>query len=448
MPFPKFRSRWAIPFRGSKSIRLHATQSGSPVIFSKALKLDGYEFKRLELSQRGDVMFGEDATGEVFVKIAFFRHASKYRSVFEESLVIEDLNSKGAVSCPGFVSRGKLQRDQLPAEIGSGEESSLDYFITRNVRSSPSCTTADLLLAISEQQQLGWFQGDLKPSNIKLDTLSGALVLVDYDQAITLTDAEITLDNVAFLNWTFEKERERYGQRDWLRHFPPHVNIQALYRQYRNGALNLADTTVYRRQRTTNTKQGVYHTVATDRVFADGVRDLYDRKQILDKLELGEGERVLDVGCNVGLLSHYLWDRGCDVTGFELDAPIVSAAKSIANILGKSISFEVVDIDSFDWGSRFDTVMLFSVFHHTENLRENGRNIAAICRRVVIECRLVESGKKPSLDSDVWHESSSWNFSSLDDLYRGLEDFFPGFKVTENFGLVDKDRYIIELKKT
>ena len=418
-----------------------------PRPLSKALKLDGFEFQHLELSQRGDVLFGADVSGEVFVKLGLAKNGSKLRSVYEESQVVEDLTSKGAVSCPEFISRGRLQGKQLPVGLGLIARSSVDYFITRNIRSSQVCTLADLLLALAEQQQLGWYQGDLKPSNIKLDAQSGALVLVDYDQAISLTAKEMDLDNFSFLNWTFDQERERFGQRDWLRHFSFRLNKKSLHRSYRNAALNLAETTVYKRQRTTNTKQGIYHTVSTDRLFADGVRDLGDRKEILDKLALAHGEKVLDVGCNVGLLSHYLWDRGCEVTGFELDAPIVSAARSIANVLGKSITFRTVDVDDYAWDSHFDTVMLFSVFHHTRNLRENGKKIAAACNRVVIECRLVESGKKPSAENNVWEESSSWRFSSLKDLYEGLEAFFPGFKVTENFGLVDKDRYVIELTK-
>lgn len=448
MSLPRFPAIFSLLFGASGTISIPEHHTSTAFWLDVPLHLAGFHFEQLRLSPRGDCLVGVDVTDKAFVKIGLAKLPGKRRSVFEESQVVEELTSKGAVSCPEFIGRGKLLAEQLPAHARPDSTGELDYFISRYVKSTRTCTISDFLLALTEQQKLGWFQGDIKPSNMRLDPETGSLVFVDYDQAVELSKEVVLLDNISFLNWTFGQELERFGQLDWLRHFPSWLSVKHLHRQYRGSALNLSQTSMYLKQRTTNTKAGVYHTVSNDRVFADGVRTLDDRKGILDRIPLSRGERVLDVGCNVGLLSHYLFDRGCEVTGFELDAPIVAAARSIANILGKKIEFEAVDIDNYIWDREFDTIMLFSIFHHTKHMSDNGRRIASACRRVVIECRLVEKGKKPSPSTLAWEESSSWNFSSLDELYVGLEDFFPGFLVTENFGSVDKDRYIIEMQRS
>lgn len=414
------------------------------------LDLEGFRFSRLSLNAKGDSLIGPDDTDAFFVKIGLEKNPRKLRSVLEESRVVEDLSSKGAVSCPSFVARGTISSDKIVSQSwsGPGGVGQLSYFIMRKLLPLKRWELGDLVLAMIEQQQLGWFQGDIKPSNLALDPATGALVLVDYDQAIELEPEEISMDNLSFLNWTFENENRRFGHDDWLRHFGGSISKAKLFSLFRDGSLNLAFTSLYKAQRTTNTKTGIYHTVRNARVFADGVRAIDDRIAILDEIHFDRNEKVLDVGCNVGLLSHYLYDRGCKVYGFEIDRFIVAAASMIANILGMKITFQAADLDHIEFEDDFDTVMLFSVFHHTKNLVANGKKIAEASKRIIIECRLVESGKKPNPGSRRWDTASKWDYESLDALYKGLEAYFPKFKVTKNFGLVDKKRYVVELKKT
>jgi hypothetical protein len=99
----------------------------------------------------------------------------------------------------------------------------------------------------------------------------------------------------------------------------------------------------------------------------------------------------------------------------------------------------------------FDTICLFSVIHHTSKLAANCRKIAAACDRVLIECRLSEHGKKPFVDKSgktKWVETSVWNYPNEEDLFIGLSNLFNGFVVNRKIGNSDKNRMLIEMKRT
>jgi 2-polyprenyl-3-methyl-5-hydroxy-6-metoxy-1,4-benzoquinol methylase len=198
-------------------------------------------------------------------------------------------------------------------------------------------------------------------------------------------------------------------------------------------------------QKTTNSQSGIYHTIDSNDVFAKGSRGLEKRAEILSQVQFSSGERVLDVGCNAGLLCEYLHDRGCKVTGVDNDPHIVVAAKILSNILGRSINYGCMDLDYVDDVGDFDTIMLFSVFHHTRNPEKNAKKITKACKRIIIETRLVENGKQP-IDGS-WVDTTRWSFQELNELTSYLERIFSGFKYTRNLGFADKGRYILELVK-
>ena len=81
--------------------------------------------------------------------------------------------------------------------------------------------------------------------------------------------------------------------------------------------------------------------------------------------------------------------------------------------------------------------------------KNNGKKIADACDRILIECRLRESGKKPVSNNgkNKWTKSSTWDYENEEDLMTGLSQLFPGFKVVKNIGYADKNRMILELLK-
>src|SRR5204863_1373623 len=122
---------------------------------------------------------------------------------------------------------------------------------------------------------------------------------------------------------------------------------------------------------------------------------------------------------------HYLDDRGANPTGVELDPHTVTAATLIARMAGRDIEYQRVDLDEDPLNTTWDTVVLLSVLHHCRRPEAAAAKIARACRRVIIECRLVERGKKPQ--AGRWQQSAEWQFADVESLVRYLESIFEGF---------------------
>ncbi len=410
-------------------------------------------FERLEAHSYGMVLFGVSLDGKKHIKIEVQHHPGKKNSIEQEYNIMKHLNNKGCVTCPEVFQHGMLSIDKILPLLNESEKkllkesgkSELPFLIQEYIKTGPNINLADVILAVIEQKALGVYQGDLKPDNLKFDEETKLSYLVDYDQAVFLDEDTMNLSNPEFFSWCNNKSKEWYRFSHFLQYFHNmtyEVNVAPMFR---NGAFNLGLTTLYKAQRTTLSAGGIYHTIATPAIYSDGERHLNQRTDLLNLIDFKKGEKVFDLGCNAGLLSNYLADRGCDVLGVELDPFLIQSAKMIANILGKEVRYESHDMDSYNITENFDTVMLFSVIHHTQKMKENGNKIAKHCTRIIIECRLKESGAKPV--DNGWVQTTVWNYDTVDHLVQGLEALFPNFKLKNNYGKVDRARYIMELEK-
>ncbi len=410
----------------------------------------GRVFSHLYLSQRRDTIVGINHNTCELIKINMFSNSRKKRGLEEEADVMRDLSQNNCISCPKLLEVGKIDHNHLFASIDGNKYSisspneNYPFIVQEYVSTSKSINLSDLFLTLLEQRSLGIYHGDLKPANIRYDEKRGICILVDYDQAELIDDKIADLSALEYLKWCDEMEMRKYGHASWLRHFPEVSFEHDVLPLFKNGALNLQKTTLFKRQITTNTPNGVYHTIKDRSICADGIRDLDSRKNILESLVFKKGERVLDVGCNTGILCHYLHDRGCDVTGLEIDPSMVIAAGIIARITKRDINFICQDIDSSELPGHFDTIMLFSVLHHTRNVKDNARKVAKSCNRIIIECRLNESGSKAN--GRKWEKTSGWNYESVDSLTSALQELFPGFSLFRNYGVGDRNRFIFEYK--
>jgi SAM-dependent methyltransferase len=310
------------------------------------------------------------------------------------------------------------------------------------VPSASTVSVADVLLAFVEQQKLGFFHGDIKPNNLRFDPERKICVLIDYDQGQMLTPEQRNMTPYEFLLWAMGRT---------FRDSSSKVKIDALHNErkrktYFNGnAFRIDSTTLYKEQMTTNSESGVYHSFATQDIFAEGSRTLGMRERWLEKIVVRPDERILDVGCNGGVISFYMYDRGASVTGIDIDPCIIVAAHILANIFNKGVSFSSLNLDDAETLPEYDTVLLFSVIHHTERLERNCALIAKKSARILIECRLVEKGKSPQ--GKGWKETSEWHYASVEELQKGLERLFAPHKVARTFGPGDKGRYLFELRK-
>ncbi len=428
-------------------------------IAKKPLEIsDGRAFSEIYLTNRRETLIGINRETKELIKVELCKNPRKNLDIENEFALLRRLNVKGAMSCPTAIELGILDRHDLGEVVGdeylakAKNRQSFTYMLQEYVESSEKAHISDLIFAMLEQKSLGVYQGDVKPANICFDEQKGICILVDYDQSEELPEVVMKMNTADYLQWCDAREKRKYpGMFDtWRRHFAGLDHQRHIKPMLRDGAFNLALITPYRRQITTNTEDGVYHTIASDLVYADGIRDIKQRTALLDDVDFVLGERVLDVGCNAGLLCHYLDGRGCRPTGIDMDAHIVVSARMIANILGVDATFLELDIDAKDLPGEFDTICLFSVIHHTRNLKENGEKIAQRCKRILIECRPVEHGRKPVRDQFGqidWVTASVWNYQDEAELVEGMQELFPGFVVERKVGYADKNRILFEMVK-
>ncbi len=376
--------------------------------------------------------FGTHSVGfhtKYIIKIEHDRLNLKSNSLSDEIITIQSLNELKCVTCPKMLSEGVLE---------TGER----FYIQQRIYSKGRPSTADLLFTLIEQKNLGVFHGDLKPDNIIFD--GEVCHLIDYDQSVRSSELK-SMSNKQFLEYVVTHSLEKYGE-DRLERYENFFDKEEMQFLLRNDSFNMAKTTLFQHQMTTQEIDGIYHNLFTDSIHIKGARDFTIRKKLLDDIPFSVGEKVLDVGCNMGLLSHYLFDRECNVTGIDLDSSIVKIAQMVSNITGKQIVFENKDIDNAIFEHHYDTICFFSVLQHVENLTAMGEKIAEKCNRIIIENRLCESGTKPINGS--WQKTTSWYFENIEQLQTHFEMVFPGFKFKKCYGKADRRRYVLEFVKT
>jgi len=445
-----------------------AGKGAAPVVVTAALGvrvsaarliLNGFEFADVSLraDANGASLLGASADGTAFLKLELRHNALKKNTLDGERRIIEELNRQNCVTCPRLLGHGRIERAQLePCLDAAGREAlgaatgdAFDYLIEEFLPATEVPSLGDILIAVLEQKALGVFHADLRPENCRMDKATGLCRLIDYDQAEPLDQATRKLGNAAFFEWCNQLIRQKYSRwnfQSFLHYFPALDLKRDFEGLFRNGAFDLASTRLFTNQITTAAKAAIYHTIREADVYIDGERSLDSRRGYLDGIDFAPGERVLDVGCSSGIVSTYVARRGCQVTGIDLDPKIIRGCNILSHILGTDATFQYHDLDAGPVPGTFDTVLLFSVIHHTKNLRANALAISEQCRRIIIECRLAEGGMKPT-GSGGWQHTSGWNYATLPELVAGMEALFPGFKLAKNHGQGDRDRYMLELVK-
>ena len=412
--------------------------------------LEDLSFESFEFNLRKEIITGLDTTGQYFIKIEVIKNKNKLNNIKQEYEIIKHLNDLECRTCPKAYEYGLIKKTDIYSKVeekdilDSAGKEEFQYIIQDFIPDNKEQNLADIVLSIIEQKKLGVYQADIKPANIRFDSEKSLCYLIDYDQSVFLDEEQKELDNTSFLNFCSEHDKNRHGFGNWLRHFPQFTENDVV-NLFKDNAFDLGQTAIFNIQNTTNTVSGIYHTINEKDVFIDGSRTLGVRARLLDNVEFLPNERVLDVGCNSGLLSVYTHDRGCHITGVDNDPHIIFASKIVSNILGKSIDYYHLDLDEVTELEDYDTILLFSVLHHTKNPLKNAKKIANSCSRIILETRLTETGKQPV--DGVWTHTSNWSFETVAELVSFCEDMFTGFKLKTNLGRADKNRYMFEFVK-
>lgn len=423
-----YRQMWRQWCQSNKSISPSASLKRDK---TAEIVVDDINFTNIKTTKAGDISVGFN--DKYIIKIEHGKHPWKLRTFSEEMEIIKQLNSSQCVSCPTLVSEGKLK---------NGER----YFIQERFSNQRGFNAADMMFSILEQKSFGVCQGDFKRDNFIFNDDS-VCHIIDYDQAI-YDERFIDMGNLEYLEWFnqfFVDRWKKLGLNFADIYSFGRLDKEEILGLFKNDSFNLGETSIFQEQITTNTQSGIYHSLNADRIHIDGARNLDSRLAALDTIEFKNDEKVLDVGCNMGLLGHYLHDRGCKVTGIDMDHKIIVGAKMVANILNKDIQFKYLDLDTAKIEEDYDTICLFSVIHHVANFQQVTENISQKCNRIILECRLKEQGAKPVHGG--WVQSSGWSFNCSHELINYLESVFKGFKFQKHHGNVDRQREIITFVK-
>lgn len=102
------------------------------------------------------------------------------------------------------------------------------------------------------------------------------------------------------------------------------------------------------------------------------MRPLHDinplRLDYIDQRAPLAGARVLDIGCGAGILSEAMAQRGATVTGLDLSAPLIDAARAHADESGLSLDYRLVASRELaaEAAGQFDIVTCMEMLEHVD----------------------------------------------------------------------------------
>lgn len=141
---------------------------------------------------------------------------------------------------------------------------------------------------------------------------------------------------------------------------------------------------------------------------------------LLDLLNPQPGERILDLGCGTGHLTHAIAERGAEVTGLDASPDMLGQARQNY----PALSFTLADASSFTFDRPFDAVFSNAVLHWVRNAGAAAACIAAALKpggRFIAEfggkgnvARLLAAAKQVAPEAE-----NPWFFPSIAE-YAGV----------------------------
>jgi SAM-dependent methyltransferase len=133
-------------------------------------------------------------------------------------------------------------------------------------------------------------------------------------------------------------------------------------------------------------------TMADDMIAAVTEHRMLFRRDLIGKTVAGAladgapNATVLDIGCNSGLFSMDLIERGIGrVSGVDLRPKNIAQAQFLAQHYGvEGADFRVTDVDDLEAGTQFDVVLNLGLLYHVVNPLQVIRRTYELCREFAI----------------------------------------------------------------
>jgi SAM-dependent methyltransferase len=131
--------------------------------------------------------------------------------------------------------------------------------------------------------------------------------------------------------------------------------------------------------------------------------------------DLGPGLRGLDVGCNMGYMSHNLQRQGFAMTGLDFDGHHLAVARALNQTYRLNVRFIESGFMEFESQERYDVLVCLTVLYHVLFRQGLVDRDAAIQKldALVGSALFWESGDNPAAEKQLISSSGLTRFLSL-----------------------------------
>lgn len=268
-----------------------------------------------------------------------------------------------------------------------------------NPRRESMSSLYKLAVAAWRLGRVGISHGDLEPDNVGLNA-HGFMVLLDFDQATFAHPVRCVLRDFAGIPAGGRAARctllDRVGRHPWI---APGFRLGRMLRRLAGGGRNPDDgpwsALLRARARENPTlialaeawsaaarsganspgRRVAYYSLDVDGVHFPGERPWIMRWHPIDGAVNFRGKRLVELGCNMGLLSiHARLAGASEAVGADASEGIVAAARSAAAAFGVTARFLQADFDAdSDWETRVGEGDIVSALSLTYWLRDKDR---------------------------------------------------------------------------
>jgi ubiquinone/menaquinone biosynthesis C-methylase UbiE len=199
------------------------------------------------------------------------------------------------------------------------------------------------------------------------------------------------------------------------------------------------------------------HSQLCERVFGkdltqDGQADMDSVNDLISYLEIGEGDKVLDLGCGAGGISEYLSDAtGAHVTGLDYAATAIETATNRTSGKEERLAFVQGDMNSLDFAEHsFDKIVSIDTIYWVADIDDA---LASIGKLVKPGGRIgIFVANTPLMDDspDAYNLHGTWIAKSLSklslsyDAYDYTESFLSFWPKLKEVALDLRDDFIAE----
>jgi len=316
------------------------------------------------------------ASGDRIHKVQLIQRVSpKPLTLAEECNVLKRLEGVQGVpqsaSYTEYANFAALSYDRIEGEPIA------DYLAKRNrERSAWFRCLSDLSSLLNRIHKRGVIHRDLRPDNV-LVCQDGTIALIDFDQAVASAHDARQVD----IHGT------QRGVVPPCIPLPQFIDMLGLSDEY-DGVVEQLERAWRVAGRSDASSPGrniAYYRWLFGHIELPGERDWFSRWDLMYSALRGvlPGARVLDLGCNLGLVATHCMLRGAEkVTGVDVHEDILDAARMVASAAGVEVDFVKGDLNSSDFvdcllGHEYDVVLALSVTHWIENPDQAARILTA-----------------------------------------------------------------------